>query len=77
MDILNKLQNLFRDIFDDENLVLTRETSPDDIEDWDSLSQVNIIAGCESEFGIKFNLNDIIKLKNAGDIVDTVERKLK
>ena len=74
MDVLSKLQDIFRDIFDDESLVLTRETKANDIEEWDSLAQVNIIVACNSEFGIKFDLDDIAKLKNVGDIVDTVER---
>ena len=77
MDVLSKLQDIFRDIFDDESLVLTRETTAADIEEWDSLAQVNIIVACEAEFGIKFDLNDIVQLKSVGDIVDMVERKLK
>ncbi|MCL1874656.1 MAG: acyl carrier protein [Synergistaceae bacterium] len=76
MDILNKLQEVFRDIFDDEDIVIARETSSNDIEGWDSFAQVNIIATCESEFGIKFDLSDIKNLKNVGDIVETIERKL-
>ncbi len=76
MDALNKLQDIFRDFFDDEDLVITRETSPSDIEDWDSFAQINIITICEAEFGVKLGLNDIVKLKNAGDIADAVERKL-
>jgi acyl carrier protein len=77
MNTLSKLQDIFRDFFDDEGLALTNETSSDDIEGWDSLAQVNIIVMCESEFGVKFDFNDIAKLKNVGDIVDTVEGKLK
>ena len=77
MSILSKLQNIFRDIFDDENLVLTRETTANDIEDWDSLAQINIIVACETEFELKFDLSDIVKLENVGDMMDLVEKKLK
>ena len=77
MSNLNKLQEIFRDIFDDKCLILSRETSPDDVEDWDSLAQINIIVACETEFGIKFDINDIMNIKNAGNIIDTIERKLK
>lgn len=77
MDIISKLQDIFRDIFDEAELVLTRETTADDIEDWDSLAQINIIVSCESEFGVKFDLNDIAGIKSVGDIADMIERKLK
>lgn len=77
MDILSNLQGIFHDVFDDDSLVLTRKTSFEDIEEWDSLAQVSIVVSCESEFGIKFDLNEIVQLKNAGDIVDKVESKLR
>jgi len=77
MDVLSRLQAIFRDIFDDETLVLTRGTTANDIEEWDSLAQINIIVACESEFEVKFDLNDIAALKNVGGMVDLVERKLK
>ena len=76
MNVLSKLQDIFRDVFDDENLVLTTETSSDDIEEWDSLAQINIVVACETEFGIKFDLNDITNIRNLKDIIDTIERKL-
>ena len=77
MDVISKLQRIFHDDFDDESIVLTKETSPDDVEGWDSLAQINIIVACESEFGIKFGLSDIFNLKTVGAIVDTIARKVK
>ena len=77
MDTLSRLQNIFRDIFDDETIVLTRETTANNIEEWDSLAQINIIVACESEFGLKFDVSDVAVLKNVGDMLDLVERKLK
>ncbi|MCL1874658.1 MAG: acyl carrier protein [Synergistaceae bacterium] len=76
MSILNRLQPIFRDIFDDETLILKRETSAVDIEDWDSLAQVNIVVACESEFGVKFSLSDFSSIKNVGDFVDLIEKKI-
>lgn len=76
MDILEKIQNIFRDFFDDETLILARETTADDIEDWDSLAQINLIVACEEEFNTSFDINDISKLKNIGDMVDLVASKL-
>ena len=76
MDILGRLQDIFRDFFDDETIVLQNETSPDDIEEWDSLAQVNILVICEVEFDIRFDVDEIESIKNAGDIIDLIERKL-
>jgi acyl carrier protein len=76
MNTLIKLQEIFCDVFDDESIILTRETSSDDIADWDSFAQINIIVTSEAEFGVKFDLSEIIKLKNVGDIIDTIEGKL-
>ena len=74
-DIQNKLQDIFRDVFDDETLIITKETSSENIRDWDSLAQINIIAACEFEFGVKFSLDDIVNIDNAGDIIELIERK--
>ena len=75
MSIISILQDIFRDILDIEDLVLLRDTTSDSIESWDSLAQINIIAACENQFGIKFDLNDIIRLNKVGDIVDVIERE--
>ena len=77
MSVLSILQDIFRDILDIEDFVLLRETTSDSIESWDSLAQINIIAACENQFKIKFDLREILKLKSAGDIVDNIEGKLK
>ena len=76
MDTIGKLQDIFREVFDDKDLVITRETSSDDIEGWDSLAQISIIAACEYEYGIKFNLNDVAKVICVGDIVEIIEGKI-
>ena len=75
MNVMETLQGIFREIFDDDDLALHRETTASDIDEWDSLAQINIIVACEEAFGLKFNLNDIAKLKNVGDMVDLVEGK--
>lgn len=72
----NVLQEIFRDIFDDEDLVLTRETTTQDIENWDSLAQINLIVAIEKEWHIRFNLDEIIDLKNVGDMYDLIGKKL-
>jgi acyl carrier protein len=76
MNTLNKLQNIFREIFDTEDLAISEFTSSNDIDDWDSYAQINIIVACESEFNIKFDLNEIDGLITVGDFINAIERKL-
>lgn len=72
--IFDAVQEIFRDNFDDEELEITRETCADDIEDWDSLEQINLLTAMEKKFGIKFKLEDVRGLKDVGDLLDLVER---
>lgn len=74
MDIMEAVQEIFRDNFDDEELEITRETSAADIEDWDSLEQINLLTAMEKKFSIKFKLEDVRGLKNVGEIVDLIAR---
>ena len=48
------------------------ETTSDDIEDWDSLEHINLIAAVEQEFGIKFNMGQVVTMKNVGEMVDII-----
>ena len=73
-EIFEAVQQIFRDNFDDEELVITRETCAYDIEDWDSLEQINLLTAMEKKFGLKFNLSDVRNLENVGDLLDLIER---
>lgn len=70
------LESIFRDIFDNEDLIIRMDTSSADIEDWDSLAQINLILAIQDEFGINFNLEEIFALKNVGDIYNSLQKKL-
>ncbi len=72
--IFDAVQEIFRDNFDDEELEITRETCADDIEDWDSLEQINLLTAMERKFGLKFQLSDVRDLKNVGDLLDLIGR---
>lgn len=72
--IFEEVQEIFRNNFDDESLVITRATCADDIEDWDSLEQINLLTAIEKRFNLKFNLSDVRNLQNVGDLLDLVER---
>ncbi|MGL4954357.1 MAG: acyl carrier protein [Cetobacterium sp.] len=75
MENLKKLQDIFRDVFDEEELEITKETTARDIDDWDSFAQISLIVDIEKEFGVKFNLDEVTELKNVGDMLDLIEKK--
>ncbi|MBQ3009203.1 MAG: acyl carrier protein [Oscillospiraceae bacterium] len=72
--IFEELTEIFRDIFDDEEIELTDETTADDIEDWDSLEQINLLVAIEKKFSIKFKLDEVSHLANVGDMVSLVQK---
>lgn len=72
MDIQNEVQDIFRDIFDDDELVINRDTTANDIEDWDSLAQMNLIVAIEKHFKIHFKVNEIAELHNVGEMLDII-----
>lgn len=74
--IYSALQDIFRDIFDDNEIVLAATTSASDIPEWDSFNHVNIIVASEMRFGVKFRASELDELKNVGDFVQLVETKL-
>jgi acyl carrier protein len=76
-EILEKLQGVFRNIFDDDTIVLTGNTTANDIEEWDSLNQIKIILACEQVFMCKLNARKINTLENVGQMVDYVAGELK
>ena len=55
---------------------MTEATTADDIEDWDSLEHINLIVAVESKFGIKFNIGEVNKMKNVGEMVDIIINRL-
>ena len=73
-EIMAKLNEIFCDVFDDEDIVLSDDTTADDIEDWDSLEQINLLVAIEKQFSIKFSLADVADLENVGAMADLVEK---
>lgn len=74
--IFAELTEIFRTTFDRDDIVLTRATTADDIEQWDSLNHINVLVAMEFRFGIKFQIAEIDELKNVGDLVDIIAAKL-
>ncbi len=75
-EVMKKLNEIFCDLFDDDDIVLTDATTADDIDEWDSLEQINIINECETVFNIRFNMQEVTSLKNVGEMVDIITAKL-
>ena len=69
-EILKVLNDVFKDVFDDDMLILTRDTTSKDIEEWDSLNQIKLIIECERAFDIRLKARDINILENIGEMVD-------
>lgn len=74
--ILDTLQDIFRDVFADDNIKIDRGTNANDIEDWDSLNHIVLLEAVQGEYGITFEIDDIIDMKNVGDIVDAIMNKI-
>jgi acyl carrier protein len=77
MTTIEQLIPIFREVFDDDDIVLSRQTTADDIDAWDSLSHMNLIVAVELRFKVKFALGELQSLKNVGDLADLVDKKLK
>ncbi len=76
MDIMTELNGVFRQLFEDESLVVTRTTTADDIDDWDSITHMILITAVEKKFGVKFSIAELTTLNMVGDLADLVEKKL-
>jgi acyl carrier protein len=76
MDIVASLTGIFREVFDDEGITLTRAMTADDVEGWDSLSHVNLIVTIEARYGIKFSQKELLTFKNVGDLMDSIAAKV-
>ena len=76
-DIYSKLNDIFIDVLDLDEVNLTDATSANDIEEWDSLSHIQLIVAVEKTFDIKFTSLEIMKWKNVGEMVDSILEKIK
>lgn len=75
-EIYNKLSEIFVDVLDLDGIELTDKSSADDIEEWDSLSHIQLVVAIEKAFRIKFTSKEIMSWNNVGEMVDTITTKL-
>ena len=75
-EIFEKLTEIFRDVMDNEEIVLEENTTAEDIEEWDSLAHVQLIEKIESVFGLKFSAKEMMSWDDVGEFVDSIEKRL-
>jgi acyl carrier protein len=76
-EIYAKLTEIFRDIFDDDSIILSANTTALDIPRWDSVNHINLTVAAENAFGIEFGSSDLEELRNVGDLVAAIKRKIR
>ena len=75
-EILEKLNEVFHDVFDNNDIVVTEQTNANDIEEWDSLLNITLISEVEDEFDVSFDMKTVVSMKNVGDMIDAIEEQI-
>jgi acyl carrier protein len=76
MDVLKDVNTIFRDVLENDDLVITRETTSADVEEWDSLNHIQLVVTIEKQFKLKFISSEIKNWKNVGEMCDAISLKL-
>jgi len=75
MDVQAALNEVFRLVFDDDDIDIAPDMTANDIDGWDSLSHVNLIVAVESRFNIRFSQKELLTFKNVGDLINSIKSK--
>jgi len=76
VDVLSRVNEVFREVFDDEELTVARETTAGDVSGWDSLMHVRLVLALEKAFGVRFSSSEVASLADVGELVDVLDRKV-
>lgn len=71
-DVINRLTEIFQDVFDDDSIKINENTTSADIEDWDSIEHITLINSVEKEFKIRFKMKEVSGMKNVGEMVSII-----
>lgn len=74
-EIYERLNEVFRDVFDDDTIEVNENTTANDIEDWDSLNHITLIDAVESEFGVHFTMGEVSGMKNVGEMAQIIKER--
>ena len=74
-EIYERLNEVFRDVFDDDSIEVNEDTTASDIEDWDSLNHITLIDAVESEFGVRFTMGEVSGMKNVGEMAQIIKER--
>lgn len=74
-DIVKRLTEVFRDVFDDDSIVINENTTSADIDDWDSIEHINLIGAVEDEFGMRFKMKEVSGMKNVGEMIGIISER--
>ena len=74
-EIIERLDDVFRDVFDDDTLEVDENTTADDIEDWDSIEHITLIGAVEDEFKIRLKMGEVSGMKDVGEMIGIIEQR--
>lgn len=75
-DLLPGVQDVFRDVFDEPDMEITRNSNAENVPDWDSMTHVNLVTAIEKRYKVRFALGELQELKDVGDLLDLLGAKL-
>jgi len=76
IEILQQVEVIFKDVLDEEGIVLSESSTTNDVDGWDSLTHIQLIVAIEKHFGIKFSSKEILSWKNVGEMLESIDSKL-
>ncbi len=76
-EIKTKLTEIFRDVFDNDDIEISDTTTADDIEEWDSLEHITLIAAVEKAFKMRFTMKEVSSMKDVGEMMTILEERAK
>ena len=77
LEIIQQLEDIFKNVLDEDTITLTETSTANDVEGWDSLTHIQLIVAIEKHFNIKFSSKEILSWKNVGEMMEAIGSKLK